>query len=78
MYLSDGGIVVVVSDGGVVIFRGGLGQLRYDLEVGRVWQYNDLECTCLMVVSLWWCLMVVSLYSVEGLVNFIDLGKEHR
>ena len=30
-----------------------------------------------MVVSLWWCLMVVSLYFVEGLVNFIDLGKEH-
>ena len=28
MYLSDGGIVVVVSDGGVVIFRGGLGQLH--------------------------------------------------
>ena len=25
MYLSDGGIVVVVSDGGVVIFRGGRG-----------------------------------------------------
>ena len=50
---------------------------RYDLKVVRVWQYNDLECTCLMVVSLWWCLMVVSLCSVEGLVNFIDLGKEH-
>ena len=28
MYLSDGGIVVVVSDGGVVIFRGGLAQLH--------------------------------------------------
>ena len=28
MYLSDGGIVVVVSDGGVVIFCGGLGQLH--------------------------------------------------
>ena len=28
MYLSDGGIVVVVSDCGVVIFRGGLGQLH--------------------------------------------------
>ena len=28
MYLSDGGIVVLVSDGGVVIFRGGLGQLH--------------------------------------------------
>ena len=28
MYLSDGGIVVVVSDGDVVVFRGGLGQLH--------------------------------------------------
>ena len=28
MYLSDGGIVVVVSDGGLVIFCGGLGQLH--------------------------------------------------
>ena len=28
MYLSDGGIVVVVYDGDVVIFRGGLGQLH--------------------------------------------------
>ena len=28
MYLSDGGIVVAVSDGDVVIFRGGLGQLH--------------------------------------------------
>ena len=28
MYLSDGSIVVVVSDGGVIIFRGGLGQLH--------------------------------------------------
>ena len=28
MYLSGGGIVVVVSDGGVVIFRGWLGQLH--------------------------------------------------
>ena len=28
MYMSDGGIVVVVSDGGVAIFRGGLGQLH--------------------------------------------------
>ena len=51
--------------------------LRYDLKAVRVWQYNDLECTCLMVVSLWWCLMVVSLYFLKGLVNFIDLGKEH-
>ena len=51
--------------------------LWYDLKVVRVWQHNDLECTCLMVVSLWWCLMVVSLYSVEGLVNFIDLGNEY-
>ena len=40
-----------------------------------MWQYNDLECTCLVVVSLWWCLMVVSLYFLMGLVNFIDLGK---
>ena len=51
--------------------------LRYDLKVVQVWQYNDLECTCLMVVSLSWCLMVVSLYFLKGLVNFIDLGKEH-
>ena len=28
MYLSDDGIVLVVSDGGVVIFRGGFGQLH--------------------------------------------------
>ena len=29
--------------------------LRFDLKVVRVWQYNDMECTCLMVISLWWC-----------------------
>ena len=28
MYLSDDGIVVVVSDGGVIIFCGGLGQFH--------------------------------------------------
>ena len=28
MYLSDGGIVVVVYDGGVDLFRGGLGELH--------------------------------------------------
>ena len=26
--MSDGGVLMVVSDGGVVIFRGGLGQLH--------------------------------------------------
>ena len=49
--------------------------LRNDLKVVRVWQYNDLKCTCLMVVSLWWCLMVVSLYFLKGLGNLIDFGK---
>ena len=34
MYLSDGGIVVVVSDGGVVIFREGLGQLGLLIDLG--------------------------------------------
>ena len=28
MYLSDGGIIIIVSDGGVVIFREGLDQLH--------------------------------------------------
>ena len=35
MYLSDGGIVVVVSDGGVCIFREGLGQLGQLIDLGQ-------------------------------------------
>ena len=48
--------------------------LRYDLKVVRVWQYNHLEC---MYLSDGGIVMVVSLYFLKGLINCIDLGKEH-
>ena len=35
MHLSDGGIVVVVSDGGVVIFCEGLGKLGQLIDLGK-------------------------------------------
>ena len=51
MYLSDGGTVVVVSDGGVVIFIEGLGQLH---RLGKRTQLMHAPCVssviCLLTV----------------------------
>ena len=48
MHLSDGGIVVVVSDGGVVIFLEGLGQLH---RFGKRTQLMHAPCVS-SVISL--------------------------
>ena len=53
--------------------------LRYDLKVfgcGNTTTQNVPVWWWYRCGGVWWC-QVVSLYFVEGLVNFIDLGKEH-